>query len=267
MKQREVFPFYRECCSILSENYEIIQSYFKDGFVDEICSLRGYIDEHQRNEIERLNLGACNLLASDLTESANKVGLITQTNNYILADRYVIPVYDVAGNLSALIGYYPDIKKYITTPSPYFSKEAMFFNFNEAYKRAWSEYGGRVFLVEGIFDCISMQSIGLPCIATMGANVSSVKGELLKLFKKVVGIPDNDKTGRKSLNRYDRKHGWNVPYGTTMVKLSGECDFGDGDILPIKDCDNLVSWYDADDVREMLLYCFDVKDEIFELHI
>lgn len=265
MRQREVFPLYRKSCYILNENYEIIKSYFRDGFADEICQLRGYVGKEQYSEIKRLNLGICDLLASDLTDNANEVGLLTESNNFLLGGRYIIPVEDVAGNLSALIGYYPDVKKYITTPSPFFSKACMFFNFREAYKLAWSEYGGRVFLVEGIFDCISMQSLGLPCIATMGANVSSIKCELLKLFKKVVGIPDNDATGRRSLDRY--RGGWNVPYNTTLVRLSGVMDMGGGEELPIKDCDNIVSWFDAEDVRNMFISLLDEKDEIVDLRL
>ena len=101
----------------------------------------------------------------------------------------------------------------------------------------------------------------------MGASVSTVKGELLKLFSKVIGIPDNDKTGRKSLNRFDKRYGWQVPSNATMIKLSGECDFGGGEVYKIKDCDNLVSWYDAYDVKEMLMYFFDSKNELEELNV
>jgi len=267
LRQNEVFPYYRSCCENMELIYDIIQSQYRDGFAEELCKLRGYVGSEQLSEIQRLNLGICTIPATMLGDKAKDLGIVTDYYTFLLDERYIIPVRDIGDNLVALIGYYPDNKKYITTPSPFFSKECMFYNFRNAYELAYREYGGRVFLVEGIFDCISMQSLGLPCIATMGANVGTIKGELLKVFKKVVGIPDNDKTGKRSLNRYDKKYGWNVPYNTTLVKIQGECDFGDGEVHKVKDCDNLVSWYDADDVREMLMYFFDSKNEIEELHI
>lgn len=268
MLQKEIVPYYRRCAKDFNKIYKFITTQFKDdSYVEELAKLRGYVGQEQKDEIARRQLGSCILLPSMLGDLSEDLGLITKGGNFLLDDRYIIPVKDISNNVVALIGYYPDTKKYITTPSPFFSKEGMFFNFREAYDLAWSKYGGRVILVEGIFDCISVSSIGLPCIATMGASVSTVKGELLKLFSKVIGIPDNDKTGRKSLNRFDKRYGWQVPSNATMIKLSGECDFGGGEVYKIKDCDNLVSWYDAYDVKEMLMYFFDSKNELEELNI
>jgi hypothetical protein len=265
--QKEIIPYYRKCSEEFNKIYEYLKQQYTSGYVDEVCKLRGYVGKEQRSEIERLQLGSCMVLPSMLGDMSRELGLVSKGGTFLLDNRYIIPVEDISYNIVALIGYYPDTKKYITTPSPFFSKEGMFFNFRRAYDLAWKEFGGRVFLVEGIFDCISMQSIGLPCIATMGASVGSVKGELLKLFSKVVGIPDNDKTGRRSLNRYDKRYGWNVPYNTTLIRLQGVCDFGDGEVHKVKDCDNLVSWYDAEDVREMLTWFFDSKEDIEDLHI
>lgn len=267
MLQREVIPYYKKCVIEFNRVYDYLRTQFREGYVEELCKLRGYVDEKQKQEIERRELGSCIVLPSDLGEMRKELGLVSKGENFLLENRYIIPVKDISNNIVALIGYYPDTKKYITTPSPFFSKEGMFFNFREAYDLAWSKYNGRVILVEGIFDCISVSAIGLPCIATMGASVGSVKRELLKLFSKVIGIPDNDSTGRKSLNRYDKKNGWQVPSSATMIKLSGECDFGDGVVHKVKDCDNLVSWYDTEDVKDMLMYFFDSRNEIEELHI
>lgn len=267
MLQREVFPYYRKCCAEFNKVYSVLQRYYVPGFAEEVCKLRGYVGKEQKDEIERMNLGRCSILPSDLTEMHQELGLSTTSGDFLLNDRYIIPVYDISYNIVALIGYYPDIKKYITTPSPFFSKETMFFNFRQAYDLAWKEFGGRVFLVEGIFDCISMRSLGLPCIATMGASVGSIKGELLKLFRKVVGIPDNDKTGMRSLNRYDKRYGWAVPNNATMIKLKGDYELDDGTVLKIKDCDNIVSWFDADSVREMFIGLFDIDEEIYELSL
>lgn len=267
MLKSEVIPYYKKCCSELNNIYEYLQSLYTDDFVDELCRVRGYVDEDQRKLIKEMNLGYCDVDDSEeLGEMRAELGLVSTKDNFLLPNRFIIPVDDISGNLSALIGYYPDKKKYITTPSPYFSKECQFFNFRQAYELSWREYNGFVILVEGIFDCLSLRSIGLPAIATMGSNVSKVKGELLKLFKKVLAIPDDDDTGRKALNRYS-KYGWKVPDNTTFLKFDGGyLDFG-GTKLHCKDMDNFVSWYDADDVRETLLYFYDSKEDIEELHL
>lgn len=265
MRQREVFPYYRKCCDELERVYEIIQEYYKPGYTEELMALRGYVGEEQRDEIERSNFGRCIMLPEMLGDMAKELGLLTEGYSFLLDNRYIIPVYDVAGRLSALIGYYPDARKYVTTPSPFFSKEVMFFNFNEAYEISYDKYNGAVILVEGIFDCVSLRALGLPAIATMGATVSQTKGELLKVFRKVVGVPDNDVTGRKSINRYD-KRGWKVPSTATMVRLHGEMDFGN-EKRKIKDCDNIVSWFDADSVREMFKDLFKMKEDIYDLRL
>lgn len=126
----------------------------------------------------------------------------------------------------------------------------MFFNFKQAYDLAWSQYGGMIIVVEGIFDCLSLRSIGLPCIATMGATVSPMKCELLKLFKKVVAIPDADVTGRKGL---DTKTGWQLPSTATRICLKLSPIQIHGETVKLKDIDDLVKLFDEEDIREMIL--------------
>ena len=90
---------------------------------------------------------------------------------------------------------------------------------------------------------------------------------LLKLFKKVVGIPDDDKTGRRALNRYSR-FGWQVPSNTTLLKfMGGSITLPNGETVHCKDMDNFVSWYDKDDVRDILLSYMDSREEIETLKL
>lgn len=142
----------------------------------------------------------------------------------------------------------------------------MFFNFNQAYNLSWGSYDGFVIVVEGIFDCLSLRAIGLPCMATMGASVSAIKGDLLKLYKKVLAIPDDDITGRNSLNRNDPK-GWKVPFNTTMLKFTGGLVEIGNMHLHCKDMDNFVTWFEPEDVRETLLSYRDSKEEIDTLSL
>lgn len=265
MRRQDVFPYYRNCVTSLSNAYDLIRSRFDTNFVDELAQLRGYVEQSQLALIADMELGCCAIDdVEDLGDMRKELGLVSTKDNFLLGGRYIIPVDDIAGNLVALIGYYPDVKKYITTPSPFFSKECMFFNYKQAFELSWREFNGFVILVEGIFDCLSLRSIGLPAIATMGSSVSALKCELLKSFRKVLAIPDDDKTGRKALNRYSRQ-GWKVPYNTTFLKFYGSVVNINGNELHCKDMDNFVSWYEPDDVREILLSYANSREDIEEL--
>lgn len=269
MLQREVFPKYRSYVEELGRVYSQMKTYFSPTSYEDLCRDRGYpIGEScQYDLIKEMNIGYFETNDNDMFKDVSpELGLYSQKGNLILNGRYIIPVPSVNGDLVSLIGYYPDFKKYITLATPFFSKECMFFNFKQAYELSWSKYNGFVIVVEGIFDCLSLRAVGLPCIATMGASVSAIKGELLKLFRKVLGIPDDDATGRKSLNRYS-KSGWKVPSNTTMLKfLGGTVQIG-GQLLHCKDMDNFVTWYEADDVIETLLQFRGCKEEIEELKL
>ena len=263
MRKIDVFPYYRTCVEELENKYYYMKGLFNNTYVDELCKMRGYVGQEQRKLIQDMKLGYCDIVDVDeLGTMRSDLGLVSSKDNFLLSDRFIIPVEDISGHLVALIGYYQDFKKYITTPSPFFSKNVMFFNFKQAYELSMRDFNGLVFLVEGIFDCLSLRALGLPCIATMGATVSSTKCELLEFFKKVIAIPDNDITGRKALNRYDKRYGWKVPYNTTMIKFDGGYLNVGGNSLKVKDMDNFVSWFDADDVRDILLSFRDSKEEI-----
>jgi DNA primase len=256
IQQNQIFPTYEAHCKFLKEAYENIKTKFSNTYVEELMQMRGYISDSMKNLISEMQLGYCDFEPSELYELNNEdnlgkeLGLITSKDNFLLANRFIIPVDDVAGNLVSLIGYYADKKKYITLPTPFFSKEAMFFNFRQAYDLAWSKFDGMIIVVEGIFDCLSLRSIGLPCIATMGATVSGVKCELLKLFKKVVAIPDADVVGRKGL---DIKTGWQLPSTATRICLKLSPVTIHGQQVKLKDIDDLVKIFDEEDIRDMIL--------------
>lgn len=269
MLQREVFPYYRRCAESMEYAYNEIKSHFDvESSVKELLALRGYLEGSEQHKLlSDMKICSCAIYdVAKLGDMAKELGLVTSIERFILDDRFIIPVRDISGSLVSLVGYYPDYKKYITTPSPFFSKEALFFNIDYAYQQSWREYNGLVFLVEGMFDCLSLRAIGLPAIATMGSTVTPVKKEILKLFKKVVYIPDGDAVGRRALNRFDKRYGWRVPDTATGVKISGSVDFGDK-CLRVKDIDNLVSWFEPDDVREILLQFSESKEAIEPLNL
>ena len=267
MLQKEVFPYYRKYVDELNKVYALFKSMFDDNYVEELMQIRGYFSNEQRSLITEMQLGSCEIEDTSILEGySGELNLLSKKDNFLLNGRYIIPVESVNGDLVSLIGYYPDFKKYITLSTPFFSKACMFFNFKQAYEVSWRDYNGLVILVEGIFDCLSLRSIGLPAIATMGSSVSSIKGELLKVFKKVLAVPDDDTTGRKALNRYGR-YGWKVPYNTTFIRFFGGNFKVGTQYLHCKDMDNLVSWYDAESVRETFISLYDCKEEIYDLDL
>lgn len=276
MLQREVFPEYRKMCEFNNKFYAELKGLFNlDMDIQELCEIRGYLpDGEQALLLDELSIGSCEVLDKELlSDEARKYGYLNTSGYFLLDNRYIIPVRDINGDIVTLIGYFPDIRKYITVPTPFFSKDTMFFNIDDAYIRSWEDYDGVVVLVEGIFDCLSLRSIGLPAIATMGSDVSFTKKEILKIFKKVLYIPDNDSVGRRALNRYDKQHGWKVPNNAVGIRLSGSVDFNDegeydeSKILRVKDTDNLVSWFDMDSVRESILQFANSREEIVSLEI
>lgn len=261
MRQNEVFPYYRKTCAICERLYEEMKSKFETDYVHDLAQLRGYPNGTQVDMIRDLQLGCCDISDTELDDDYKEVGLVTKSGNFLLGGRYIIPVRDYVNNLVSFIGYYPDNRKYITAPSPFFSKATILFNFYDAYERSFKNYNGVVFLVEGIFDCLSLRSIGLPVVATMGSSVGSIKKDLLTVFNKVIAIPDGDAVGRRALNRYDKKYGWQVPFNTTFIRFQGGTLNG----YKVKDMDDFVKLYEPEDICEILLSYADSKEEIEDL--
>lgn len=259
MRQRDVFPTYRDYCSKMNNVYNIMLNNMQEDYVDQLCAMRGYIDKEQINLIKDMKLG--NPIIDDATilgEDREYLGLVTKNDEFLLNNRFIVPIRDIAGNIVAFVGYYKDYKKYITTPSLFFSKNSLFFNMEYAYRVSWEKYNGVVILVEGIFDALSLRAIGLPAIATMGSVVQEPKSEQLRLFRKVIAIADNDKVGREAMSLVGKK-AWKLPSTATRLLLKGKCRTEYGDVA-IKDCDNLVTFFDKDSIVEMIMQFKDSKE-------
>lgn len=174
------------------------------------------------------------------------LGLFTNDGKFLLAGRYIFPVYDMIGNITALIGWYPDSKKYITTPSKLFSKSCLFYGMEQLSTTGINK---KYVLVEGIFDSLSVRSLGIPCIAQMGIDTTRYKSAMYSLFSSLLAIPDNDYEGRDVIN-YDK---WSLPSNSRYFKWTGDNS---------KDIDKLCNSYDGEDVRELLLSAFNKRKRI-----
>ncbi|AFQ29837.1 toprim domain-containing protein [Bacillus thuringiensis] len=247
--------------------YKKLKSVLDRDSLDYLMQARAYFHQEQRILLEELEIYKCTLpeLSEEERTIFEEMGCFSENGHFILEGRYLIPVYSPSGKLITLIGWFNDYKKYITLPTKFFSKKVDWFNIENALELSFNAYDGLVFAVEGIFDAYSLRSIGLPVVATMGADVSKSKGELLKIFKKVVSIPDNDKTGKKAI--YDRYRQWNLPHNSTYLDIRGVVTLGDGKSYPVKDVDRLVAWFQVEGVREMLLDVAKSNDKYYILNL
>lgn len=247
---------------------KMVTAFGEDQVIYDLMALRKYKTQAMFDTLKSMgvfrayNLSDIKLLLPEFSnQQLKEFGLVTEHGDYLLAGRYVLPIRDIQGKVIAMVGWseYGGPKKYITTSTVGFSRDASFFNY-DCYRLSHEKYGGLVYLVEGIFDTISLKSIGLPVIGNQGLEMSSIKKEMLKRFKKVVAIPDNDRAGM-SVNPYlnkisgkDRKFSWDIEIDNVFVSL----------MTGVKDCDDLVREFDAyDDLIQAskAKYTYRIKEE------
>lgn len=251
-----------------------------DEVISEVMSLRNYTISPYRESIEQTlreigifkldYMSEIDIVEPNLTiEMAKQYGLTDRNNDYLLRGRYVVPIRDISGKVTALVGWYPDVKKYVTTPTYGFSKDGQFFNmecFSKSFNGDYPKYKdletnevleskGLVYLVEGIFDTLMLRALGFPALGNMGLDLSLIKTEILTRFGKVIAIPDNDKSGRgtnKYLNRISgkgKKMEWLIKNENVIVQLPNG----------VKDCDDFIKGYIC---FEDLLLCQKAKYKI-----
>lgn len=196
---------------------ELQAQFSNEQVVYELMSMRGYSTEEMFDTL--IDMGVFKLEQfSDICvkgftySELEDFGLLnSSTSRFLLEGRYILPVRDIVGRVTAWVGWYPDDRKYITTPTKGYSKETQFFNIECLSDDRFSKQ--EVMVVEGIFDAVSLRAAGFTALASMGLNLSRYKSKMLESFGRVVQVPDNDKQGRKTLRSlYNTKYSksWNV---------------------------------------------------------
>lgn len=224
----------------------------KDEVIHEICSQRGYSYERMQPILKNAEFIYLDSLPEKLNKQDGDLALFDDNGNFILLDRFIFPVKDMLGNVIALIGWYPDEKKYITTPSKYFSKACLFYGMEQIGEKG---LGGTLYLTEGIFDSLSLRSLGFKSLAMMGISGSRYKESLYSLFSRVVAIPDNDPQGRKVL----KNDLWNLPSNGKYFRWSGN--------YKIKDVDDLIRTFEEDDLFDVFSSVVREQDRIVTLEM
>ena len=229
-------------------------TYSTEQVIDEVMILRQYTSDKMRKTLKDLGIFKLNavsdlLIAGDETTYATYADWnIVRSDGYsMLAGRYIFPVRDFSGKVTALVGWAPRDPKYLVTPTRGFVKDAQFFG-AECYLTYTQRKENTVYLAEGFFDAISLRSEGFCALSNFGLTLSAVKSEMLRRFGKVVVISDADAAGRRPFPYIDgdartRAKQWHISNPTTFTQIR---------IPGIKDVDDLIRLYDClDDIYNL----------------
>jgi DNA primase len=132
-------------------------------------------------------------------------------------DMVTIPVHSPDGMAVGFVGRSVEGKEFKNTPG--LPKAKLLFNLHRV------KTADRVYVVESSFDAIRLDQVGMPAVATLGANVSNIQIDLLKkYFNNIIVIADNDEAGGNMKNKIIEKLGSRV----TVIQLEKQYkDIGD----------------------------------------
>jgi len=142
-------------------------------------------------------------------------------------DMVTVPIHSPDGILVGFVGRSVEGKDFKNTPG--LPKSKVLFNLHRI------KSSSKVFVVESSFDVIRLDQVGLPAVATLGANVSNIQVDLLrKYFNNIYVVADNDEAGGNMKDRLLEKIGPRV----SVLKLDGQYkDIGDMDDDAIRNID------------------------------
>jgi DNA primase len=140
-------------------------------------------------------------------------------------DMVAIPVHSPDGMVIGFVGRSIEGKEFKNTPG--LPKSKALFNLHRV------KNSDKVYIVESSFDAIRLDQVGLPAVATMGANVSGAQIDLLRrFFNNVIVIADNDEAGNNMRTKVIEKLGSRI----SVVNIDGKYkDIGDMDDEVIRD--------------------------------
>lgn len=233
---------------------KVSKVYSTDAVINELMMLRGYTSPKMYELLKEIGvfkisaLSDCLAVVDYTAYSTYKDWHLEVRPGYsMLSNRYVFPIRDFSGQVTALVGWLNTDPKYAVTPTLGFVKDTQFFN-AECYKTYVERGENTVYLVEGFFDALSLRSEGFCALGNFGLLFNGIKAEILKRFDKVVIISDADTAGRRAYPYIEggqkaRERQWHISNPKTFVKIQ---------IEGVKDADDLIKYYDC-------------RDEIYEL--
>ncbi len=150
-----------------------------------------------------------------------------------------VPVHNHEGICVGFVARSIEGKEFKNTPG--LPKSKLLFNLNRV-KTASS-----VYVVESSFDAIRLDQVGIPAVATLGANISTKQIELLsKYFNDIFLIEENEESSKTMIEKMKERLGSSL----SIIKLNSSYkDIGD-----MEDCDiiNIGKSFN-DQIKEMLV--------------
>jgi DNA primase len=138
-------------------------------------------------------------------------------------DMVTVPVHAPDGMCVGFVGRSIEGKEFKNTPR--LPKSKTLFNLNRV------KTANYVYVVESSFDAIRLDQVGIPAVATLGANVSNRQIELLqKYFNSIFVIADNDEAGGNMKDRIVERLGSSVSVIQLDKKYKDIGDMSDEDI-------------------------------------
>ena len=139
-------------------------------------------------------------------------------------DSVTIPVHSPDGMCIGFVARTVEGKEFKNTPG--LPKSKILFNLHRV------KQSSKIYVVESSFDAIRIDQVGLPAVATLGANVSTSQIELLKkYFNDIYIVSDNDDAGNSMSSKLIDKLGGR----SSVIKLNSMYkdigDMLDSDIL------------------------------------
>ena len=139
-------------------------------------------------------------------------------------DMVTIPVESPDGMCVGFVGRSVEGKEFKNTPG--MPKSKLLFNLHRV------KLSDKVYIVESSFDAIRLDQVGLPAVATLGANISNTQTELLKkYFNNIIIIADNDEAGNSMRQKLIERLGSRISVINIDAKYK---DVGDMDDEAIK---------------------------------
>lgn len=181
--------------------------------------------------LQRLNAQA-NESPRAMRYYANRIITEDSVNKFKLGysekqDMVTIPVHSPEGMAVGFVGRSVEGKEFKNTPG--LPKSKLLFNLHRV------KTATKVYVVESSFDAIRLDQVGIPAVATLGANVSNYQIELLqKYFNNIFVIADNDEAGGNMKNKIVEK----LESRVTVIQLDKKYkDIGDMTDEEIKNID------------------------------
>jgi DNA primase len=143
-------------------------------------------------------------------------------------DMVTIPVHSPDGMCVGFVARSIEGKDFKNTPG--LPKSKVLFNLHRV------KTASKIYIVESSFDAIRLDQVGLPAVATLGANVSNAQVDLLqRYFNDIIIIADNDLAGGNMKERLIEKLGPRI----SVIELDKKYkDIGDMDDKSIKELDH-----------------------------